>query len=77
MCGCIVLEGSMRSFGVKKMSERNCRECDYFLNCLENGNQESPYCERYPGAKGFCELWNGPLNNYNPCTGWVPMQRRA
>lgn len=58
------------------MENRNCRQCEYFLNCLDKNNKEMPNCTSFPEAKGYCELWNGPLQNYNPCTGWIPIQQK-
>lgn len=58
-----------------KINSKNCKDCAYFLNCQEKHNQGSPYCEKYPEAMGYCELWNGPLQNFEPCTGWVPTNK--
>lgn len=53
-------------------NEMNCVTCLYFLNCKIEKNEDKEYCKIHPEALGYCELWGGPIINYNTCHGYAP-----
>ena len=50
----------------------SCENCGYFFSCHVDGVDVHEYCSTNPEAQGFCELWSGPIINYDVCTGWAP-----
>ncbi|WP_457557031.1 hypothetical protein [Candidatus Harpocratesius sp.] len=56
----------------KSNKKLRCEECYYFFNCQVEGNDIHEYCSANPEALGYCELWSGPLFNYNACHGFTP-----
>ena len=53
------------------MDEKNCKGCIYFLNCTTPEDAKSQECQRFPGVNGFCQLWEGPLMNFEICAGYT------
>ena len=51
--------------------EKNCKNCQYFLNCATENTINNQECLQFPSVPGFCQLWNGPLVNYEICTGFT------
>jgi hypothetical protein len=49
----------------------NCENCSYFFSCQIEVDDMHEYCKINPEALGYCELWSGPIVNFNICHGWA------
>ena len=53
--------------------ESSCANCNYFYDCKSEKSDVFGFCSTNPDALGYCELWSGPIKNYNACHGWTPL----